>query len=131
MDSLKISYKLGCPTKCNICGGHVSLIKTKKYKSGYMYSCDICRAQVGTHPTEPNVAMGILADSETRKKRVEVHKLLDRFWRSQTGRTKKYSKLAQELGINEEDCHIAYMDLETLKKAEQILLKWWREKYDK
>lgn len=128
---INISYELGHPTTCNLCGGHVSLIKTKKYRSGYMYSCDICRAQVGTFEKQPDIAMGILADSETRKKRVEVHKLLDRFWRSQSGRTRKYHKLAEELGINENDCHIAYMDLATLEKAEQILLKWWREKYDK
>lgn len=95
-----------------------------------MYSCDNCHAQVGTYQHDKTIAMGTLADSETRHKRLEVHKLLDRFWRSNKGRSKKYEKLAAELGIPVENCHIAYMDLETLNKVEQILLKWWREKYD-
>lgn len=119
------------PTICPYCGGKVSLVKTSKYPSGYMYSCDNCHAQVGTYKKEPTLAMGTLADSETRKKRLEVHKLLDRFWRSNLGRGKAYTKLANELGIEKEQCHIALMDLQTLNKAEQIILKWWREKYDK
>ena len=39
--------------------------------------------------------------------------------------------IAKELGINESDCHFAYMSLDLLNKTEQILLKWWREKYDR
>ena len=127
---LNISYEMGHPKVCNLCGGKVSYLKSRKYKSGYMYSCDNCHAQVGTYPNDIEVALGILADSETRQKRLEVHKLLDRFWRSSQGRTKKYEKLAEELGIPVENCHIAYMDINMLNKVEQILLKWWREKYD-
>ena len=127
---LNISYELGHPKVCSICGGKVSYLKSKKYPSGYMYSCDNCHAQVGTYLHDKTIAMGTLADSETRHKRLEVHKLLDRFWRSNKGRSKKYEKLAAELGIPVENCHIAYMDLETLNNVEQILLKWWREKYD-
>lgn len=128
---LTISYELGHPKTCNICGGRVSYIKTSKYKSGYMYSCDNCHAQVGTYPYQVDVAMGIIADSETRKKRIEVHRLFDRFWRKPKGRRKCYQRLAAELGIEEDKCHFAYMDLATLLKAEQILIKWWREKYDR
>ena len=95
-----------------------------------MYSCDNCYAQVGTYPKNKDIAMGTLADSETRKKRMEVHRLFDRFWRSNSGRSRTYTKLANELGIDKELCHFAYMDMETLNKAEQILLKWWKEKYD-
>lgn len=96
-----------------------------------MYSCDNCHAQVGTFEKNVDVAMGVLADSETRKKRIEVHRLFDRFWRSAKGRRRRYQQLAAELGIEENMCHFAYMDLATLKRAEQILLRWWREKYDK
>ena len=127
----KITYELGHPTVCNLCGGKVSYIKSNKYRSGYMYSCDNCGAQVGTFPKDIDIAMGVLADSKTREKRIQVHRLFDRFWRSNTGRRKKYQKLAAELGIDPKVCHFAYMDMETLIKAEQILLKWWREKYDR
>lgn len=126
-----ISYEQGHPKICNLCGGKVSYIRTSKYKSGYMYSCDECHAQVGTFVGDVDVAMGILADSETRKKRIEVHRLFDRFWRKPKGRKRRYQELAAELGIEEEQCHFAYFNLETLKRAEQILLKWWRNKYDK
>ena len=126
-----ISYEQGHPKICNLCGGKVSYLKSSKYKSGFMYSCDNCHAQVGTYPKNKTVAMGTLADSETRELRLRVHKLIDRFWTSQTGRSKKYKKLAEELGIEIDNCHIAYFDKETLIKAEQILLKWWIEKYDK
>lgn len=74
--------------------------------------------------------MGILGNAETRKKRIEVHRLFDRFWRKQTYRRRLYKRLAFELGIAEEDCHFALMDTEMLNKAEQVLLKWWREKYE-
>lgn len=128
---LDISYELGHPKTCNLCGGRVSYLQTNKYPSGYMYSCDNCHAQVGTFVKNKDIAMGTLADSETRKKRIEVHKLLDRFWRSSNGRKKRYQELAKELGIEENECHIAYMNMEMLIKAEQVLIKWWREKYDK
>lgn len=128
---MKVSYELAHPKTCNLCGGRVSYLKSSKYPSGYMYSCDNCHAQVGTSVKEVDKALGILADSRTRQKRIEVHKLLDRFWRSQRGRSKRYEKLAAELGIEVENCHLAYMDYDTLCRAEQIILKWWRDKYDK
>lgn len=126
----EIPYDIGHPKTCPICGGKVSYLESKKYDSGYMYSCDNCHAQVGTYAKSKDIAMGIIADSETRKKRKELHKLLDRFWRGQKTRTKLYQRLAAELGIQESVCHFAYMDYETLCRAEQILLGWWREKYD-
>lgn len=126
-----LPYELTHPTVCPICGGKVSYLKSPKYNSGFMYSCDNCHAQVGTYPKSKDVAMGIIADSKTREKRLAVHKLFDRFWRGNTTRRNNYQKLAVELGISEELCHFGYMDYETLCKAEQILLKWWRSKYDK
>lgn len=127
---LKISYELAFPKTCNICGGKVDLIRTTKYKSGYMYSCNECHAQVGTFELNPDMAMGLLADSETRKKRLEVHRLFDRFWRTNSGRKIEYQKLAKALGISEDECHFALMDMEMLKKAEKYLIQKWREKYD-
>ena len=119
------------PTKCDICGGVVKLVKSSKSPSGYIYRCEKCGASVGTFKHDKDIAMGLLADKETSQMRVKVHRLFDRFWRGNTTRKKNYQRLASELGINENDCHFALMDLETLKRAEQILLKWWLEKYDK
>lgn len=90
-----------------------------------------CGATVGTFKKDTDIAMGLLADKETSQMRVKVHRLFDRFWKGNKTRKRNYQKLANELGIEEENCHFAMMDLETLKRAEQILLKWWLEKYDK
>lgn len=117
--------------KCNICGGNVIYKRSKKYQSGYCYQCVDCKAEVGTFKKDKDIPMGQLADFETRVKRIQVHRLFDRFWRSQRTRTIKYRQLAQEMGIEETKCHFAKMSKEELEKAEQILLKWWREKYDK
>lgn len=118
------------PTKCDICGGVVRLVKTNKGASGYAYVCESCGARVGTFPKDTDIAMGLLADKETSTMRVKVHRLFDRFWKNNLQRKQMYQKLAIELGINESECHFAYMTLETLQQCEQILLKWWREKYD-
>lgn len=119
------------PKKCPICGGVVKLVKSTAYKSGYMYECESCKARVGTFKKNPDIAMGTLADSETRKKRLEVHKLFDRFWKRSKGRTHLYYELAKELGVEYSDAHFGTMNMEQLLKAEQILLEWWRKKYDK
>lgn len=119
------------PTTCPICGGQVSYNKNPKYQSGYCYHCEQCHAQVGTFKKDPDIAMGTLADYETRKKRVEVHKLFDRFWRGEKTRKKNYQKLGEAIGLEPDKCHFGSMNLDELERAEQVLLKWWREKYDK
>ena len=119
------------PTKCDVCGGKVVWKKSSRAKGGYIYECTECGATVGTMPKNPKLAMGTLADFYTRKKRREVHLLFDRFWKGNLTRKKNYTKLAEEMGIPVEDCHFGYMNLEQLTQAEQILLRWWREKYDK
>lgn len=119
------------PKVCNICGGKVVYERNHKTNSGYCYFCKKCGAWVGTHKNDPKIALGPLADSETRKKRLELHRLLDRFWRSGATRTKLYEQLAKELEIDVENCHIAKLDIIMLEKAEKILIQWWRKKYDK
>ena len=117
------------PTKCNLCGGKVVL---EKYPNAdrFRYVCKICGAYVLARKNNKQ-ALGILANEQTRIKRVQVHRLFDRFWRSQHKRAKLYSKLATEMGLTEQECHFGYMNLDQLLKAEQILLSWWRTKYDK
>jgi len=118
------------PTKCNICGGKVIWTKHPK-KECACYLCTECGAYVLTHKRKPKEALGILANEETRIKRVQVHRLFDRFWKTQKFRKRMYKKLAYAMGIEEDDCHFALMGLEQLNQAEQILLSWWRNKYDK
>ena len=122
------------PTKCPYCNSDVKLIyigKGVKCESGYIYKCMGCNARVNTFPKDNDIAMGILATKEMGEMRIKVHRLFDKFWKNNKQRQECYQRLEKELGINESDCHFAYMSLDLLNKTEQILLKWWREKYDR
>jgi len=128
------------PKTCNICGGDVEYVRlTKVYgrhlkygvKSGYCYHCKNCGATVGTHITEPRKAYGILANQEMATLRQRNHNMFDKMWKNRKQRTKLYQKLADEMGIEFENCHFGYFNVEELEKSYQILLKWWRNKYDR
>ena len=127
------------PKVCNLCGGEVEFVPTGKVYgtyylrfggSGFCYHCKECGAIVTTHKNDPKKAKGILANKEMAIMRQKTHALFDKFWRNKTERGIMYKKLADELGIEESDCHFGYMNLDELNKAHEILLKWWREKYD-
>lgn len=121
------------PTKCNLCGGKVIYNKADTYKSvsGFVYYCTECHAWVGTYPHDKEIAYGPLANFDTRKKRAEIHDWFDKLWRNHDEREIMYQKLANELGIERENCHFGMMESEMLDKAIVIIKKWWFEKYDK
>lgn len=128
------------PKVCNICGGKVEYISTHKIfgrflkygeKSGFCYHCKECGAIVGTHADRPLEAYGLLANKEMRKMRQRNHDMFDKFWKNKQQRTKMYRKLAAEMDIPEEECHFGYFTEEELEKSYQIMLKWWRDKYDR
>ena len=128
------------PKICNICGGEVEYVPLEDVyghflkhgkKSGYCYHCKKCGAKVGTHIDRPKEAYGLLANQEMADWRQRNHNMFDKFWKNREDRTKLYQKLAEEMGIPFEECHFGYFTLEELEKSYQILLKWWREKYDK
>lgn len=128
------------PKLCNICGGKVEYVPLQqvygdylKYgeKSGFCYHCKKCGATVGTHKANPKEAFGLLANDQMRELRQRNHAMFDRFWKNKQQRTKFYKKLAEEMGISFEECHFSWFSIEELEKSYQIMLKWWREKYDK
>lgn len=128
------------PKVCNICGGKVEYIQMKrlygsylKYgeKSGWCYHCKNCDATVGTHIDDPKAAFGLLADEKMRELRQRNHAMFDKFWKNKKQRSDYYNKLAEEMGISPEECHFSWFSVEELEKSYQIMLRWWREKYDK
>ena len=128
------------PKVCNICGGKVEYISLRalygnylKYgeKSGFCYHCKNCDATVGTHVEEPKKAFGLLADKKMRELRQRNHAMFDKFWKDKNQRTKFYKKLAKEMEIPLEECHFSWFSVEELEKSYQIMLNWWRNKYDK
>ena len=121
------------PTTCNICGGKVILIKVGKEHSTseYIYKCTNCGASVGTHYTNPNLALGTLADLETKKMRRQAHLWFDKLWNTKEERESYYQKLANNLGIERNKCHFGLMNKETLDIVVPLLKKWWFEKFDR
>lgn len=119
------------PKKCNLCGGRVEYIENAKiygrsYGSGYCYHCTGCGAYVGTHRPRPKQAMGILADVEMRKLKMECHALFDPMWRRGAGQHRKrrnrlYRLLAEKMEIPAAECHFGYFDRDQLQKAYKIL----------
>jgi len=119
------------PTKCNLCGGQVfyvsnAVVYGREYGSGWCYLCQNCGAFVGTHRPWPKRALGILADARMRKGKMICHALFDALWKGKKKASKKrgdlYCWLAEQMGIDVEDCHFGYFDLEQLRQAYKILL---------
>ena len=119
------------PKTCNICGGKVKFNRCdmKKSRSGFVYYCTQCYAWVGTSPRFPREALGELANKEMRKRRRDLHLWFDKLWHGKDEREMYYDKLAVALGKS--DCHFSQMSMAELDKAEEIVKKWWLEKYDR
>lgn len=114
------------PTKCNLCGGAVKYVSNaeiygRQYGSGYAYLCSVCGAYTGTHKPRPKDALGLLANAEMRRLKVECHDLFDAHWTNYEERCEMYRWLAKQMGISVRDCHFGHFDTEHLKKAKRIL----------
>lgn len=107
-------YKGACP----ICGSTSISLKLTAY--GYAYECNVCHSTVGCHKGT-SMPLGILADEETKKLRMQCHELFDKKWRNPRERKALYSQLADLLGISPGSCHFAMMDKELLRKALEII----------
>ncbi|MGM9969805.1 MAG: zinc-finger-containing protein [Anaeroplasma sp.] len=65
-----------------------------------------------------------MADDEKKILKNKCHELFDMLWYTKAGRTRKYIRLAKELGIPVKDCHFSMMDERTLRRAYEILCRW-------
>lgn len=120
------------PTICNLCGGEVKLIYVgkKHSNSGYIYKCRSCGASTNTQTNNHTIALGTLANEETKKLRHDCHLWFDKLWRNRDDREIWYDRLADYLGIDRQDCHFGAMEKDMLLKALDIIKKWWLERYD-
>lgn len=103
---------------------------------GPIWICEPCGAWVGTHKgtTRP---LGRLANLELRRAKMGVHSVFDHLWRDvlsaypdadhPTGRMKHvararaYAWLAEQLGIQKEECHVGMFDLARCKRAVEVI----------
>jgi len=107
--------------KCGDCGSPMVL---RDGKFGIFYGCSKftetgCKGAHNCHKTtaEP---LGIPADTATRKLRKEAHDVFDAIWRenglAKMSRKESYKWLQANLGLSEDDAHIAKLDQEGCKK---------------
>lgn len=95
---------------------------------GNMYVCSNfpdCDTYIGCYKgTE--IPLGIPANAETRKARMQLHGVFDRIWKTRKmTRNGAYQVLATLLDIDEDDCHIANFDKFTCDKAVKLLQDKW------
>lgn len=124
------------------------------------WRCDPCDAHVGCHPGSVD-PLGALANAEIRRARQHCHRAFDPLWQDawrlpvyqidahvdprerrraiksirRAARTRSYRWLANQLGIDPEDCHIGHMtDLEQLRAIYRLckdasaytIRAWWK-----
>ncbi len=102
------------------------------YASGYCYMCLDCRQYIVTQKGDSKIAIGTIADKETKRLRYECHQEFDPLWKGKPSYVKRiwYGKLANKLGVKTDKCHFGRMDKTMLKKALKCIKELKDEKED-
>lgn len=118
--------------RCDYCNSEAKLIERRT--GTWTWECRPCDAWVGVHRAGKRfVPLGRLANAELRKWRQRAHTAFDPVWQAQVregstsrnqARRAAYRLLAQELGIAEEDCHIAKFDVAQCQRTVKISEQW-------
>jgi hypothetical protein len=117
----------------------------------YFWRCDPCDAHVGCHRAnngmrqtfnDGKVPLGRLANPELRMWKGNAHAVFDGYWqrrldaeiRSRGGhapkgikqrhRTEAYKRLAQDLKIEQDQCHIGMFDVDMCKRVVRVVRAW-------
>lgn len=96
------------------------------------WQCRPCDAYVGCHKrgtgTQP---LGRLANAALRMWKGNAHTVFDPFWNSykyverrRVARMAAYARLARDLGIDPQDCHIGMFDVETCQRVIKVCAAW-------
>lgn len=92
-----------------------AIIYGKSY--GMIYLCKPCDAYTGVHKGTDK-ALGRLANKELRYWKKQAHKYFDILWKEgDEKRGDVYKRLAKELDIPIDYCHIGMFSIETCKKV--------------
>lgn len=126
------------PPKENECphcasGGHVILTRNSvKYGREYgdwswCYFCIDCRAYVGCHEFT-HIPLGTLATQPVLDARKAAHAAFDPLWKiGRFKRAEAYAWLAKQLGIDREDCHISWFDVDMCNKVVAATKNYYKE----
>lgn len=129
----RIPDKLEAPTHCRYCGSPVSFCSNAELYGRpcgnwpFGYYCGFCAAYVGCHP-HTEVPLGTMATSALRKKRSAAHSAFDPIWKTKRlSRTKAYARLAHEMRIPRQACHMALFEAEDCDKVIEIATRLKKE----
>lgn len=122
----RVRNALPPPTACPYCQGSVALVNNRHIYGRecgdwpYAYHCAPCDALVGLHP-DTDIPLGTMANHELRAARVTNKRHFHNFM-AKMGftRSSAYLWLARSMGIDREECHFGWFDLEACKRAGDI-----------
>lgn len=107
--------------KCPYCGNasvHTDSVVIYGKSYGMVYWCSPCDAYVGTHKSQPELALGRLANAELRASKKLAHYYFDKLWKDGfMKRQSAYKWLSQELGTEPELTHIGMFDNKQCNKV--------------
>lgn len=103
---------------CPYCGNkseYVDSIEIYRHTSyGMAYLCRPCDAYCGTYKSEPEKALGRLANSELRHWKKEAHAYFDVIWKEKNlTRVEAYKWLSENLNLPSEYTHIGMFSVKT------------------
>lgn len=132
-----ITNALPVPSFCdNCCSVNIKLIENKEIygknygKWPFIYYCFDCKSSVGCHPST-HIPLGRMADKETKQLRAELHLQFDKLWKMQFfTRDKAYCWLARELNIDNNECHISWLNKIQLELGIDIVVKYLADNYE-
>lgn len=119
---------------CDYCGRWADLVTgkdvcphRKDLVNRRFYRCVPCEAYVGCHPGT-DMPLGRLANAELRAAKQEFHAIFDPHWKrakyKSQGRTACYRRLADQMGIPMNTCHIGMFDVDQCRIAIQFIKQW-------
>ena len=129
-------------TRCTICECEAVLHRAADFYrnpnlKGVLWQCAPCDATVSCHPGT-NAPMGNFADRRTRRLRMAAHEAFDPIWQEECRRSVAkykrkhlpgmkvfvrngaYKSLADALGIDFDDCHIALLTDDQLQRVVEV-----------
>lgn len=142
------------PICCRYCGAAAELVAGDvAYPARFdlahvkVWRCQRCDALVGCHKegapvrapdgsitvSDGTIPLGSLANKELREARKEAHRMFDPLWRDskRMKRTEAYRWMADQLGIELEDAHVARLEFEQCVKlmhAIENLTRSWKKR---
>jgi hypothetical protein len=121
----RVKNPLPAPTTCPYGHDRVDLVShTEIYgreygEWPYAYLCRDCGAYVGLHP-HTDIPLGTLANEELRRARNLCKPPFETLWKSEKmTRSQAYIALAEHLGLETEQCHFAWFDIDQCRKAKE------------